>query len=141
MACATLSRLPLQRCLKELEHGDKLTVGKLDRLGRSVLDVVNTVHDLSSRGVKFQSLPEQIDTTHPLRKAMLPMGALLGGAGARVMVECTKTGQQAARPRVVSPEPNRNFPQLKLPTPASSSSKTIIIRRGCHLAECSGVTQ
>ena len=74
---ATLSRPALQRCLKQLEHGDTLIVWKLDRLGRSVRDVVNTLHDLSSKGVQFQSLTEQIDTTHPLGKAMLHMVTLL----------------------------------------------------------------
>jgi hypothetical protein len=74
---ATLNRPALKRCLKQLEHGDTLTVWKLDRLGRSVRDVVNTLHDLSSRGVQFQSLTEQIDTTRPLGKAMLHMVALL----------------------------------------------------------------
>lgn len=50
---------------------------ELDRLGRSVHDVVNTLHDLTDRGVQFQSLTEQIDTMQPLVKAMLHMVALL----------------------------------------------------------------
>ncbi|HWF60270.1 MAG TPA: recombinase family protein [Nitrospira sp.] len=74
---AIMSRPALKRCLKQLEHGDTLTVWKLDRLGRSVRDVVNTLHDLTDRGVQFQSLTEQIDTTQPLGKAMLHMVALL----------------------------------------------------------------
>ena len=59
---ATLSRPALKRCLKQLEPGDTLMliVWKLDRLGRSVRDVVNTLHDLTNRGVQFQSLTEQI---------------------------------------------------------------------------------
>lgn len=48
---ATLSRPALKRCLKQLECGDMLIVWKLDRLGRSVRDVVSTLHDLTDRGV------------------------------------------------------------------------------------------
>jgi DNA invertase Pin-like site-specific DNA recombinase len=98
---ATLSRPALQRCLKQLEYGDTLTVWKLDRLGRSVRDVVNTLHDLTSRGVQFQSLTEQIDTTHPLGKAMLHMVALLAELERGLIVERTKAGQQAAKRRGV----------------------------------------
>ena len=98
---ATLSRPALQRCLKQLEHGDTLTVWKLDRLGRSVRDVVNTLHDFTNRGVQFQSLTEQIDTTHPLGKAMLHMVALLAELERGLIVERTKAGQQAARKRGV----------------------------------------
>jgi len=97
----TLSRPALQRCLKQLEHGDTLTVWKLDRLGRSVRDVVNTLHDLSGRGVQFQSLTEQIDTTHPLGKAMLHMVALLAELERGLIVERTRAGQLAAKKRGV----------------------------------------
>jgi serine recombinase len=50
---ATLERPALKRCLKQLKHGDTLIVWKLDRLGRSVRDIVNTLHDLSSRCVQI----------------------------------------------------------------------------------------
>lgn len=69
--------------------------------GRSVRDVVNTLHDLSSRGVHFQSLREQIDTTHQLGKAMLHMVALLAELERGLIVERTKAGQQAAKKRGV----------------------------------------
>jgi DNA invertase Pin-like site-specific DNA recombinase len=98
---ATLSRPALQRCVKQLEHGDMLIVWKLDRLGRSIRDVVNTLHDLTARGVQFQSLTEQIDTTQPLGKAMRHMVALLAELERGLIVEPTKAGQQAARRRGV----------------------------------------
>lgn len=98
---ASLNRPALQRCLKQLERGDTLIVWKLDRLGRSVRDVVNTLHDLTDRGVQFQSLTEQIYTTQPLGKAMLHMVALLAELERGLIVERTKAGQQAARRRGV----------------------------------------
>lgn len=97
----TLSRPALQRCLKQLEHGDTLIVWKLDRLGRSVRDLVNILHDLTSRGIQFQSLTENIDTTNPLGRAMLHMVALLAELERGLIVERTKAGQQAARQRGV----------------------------------------
>src|ERR1019366_1119497 len=59
---ATTKRPALLRCLKKLEHGDTLTVWKLDRLGRSLRDLITMLDDLKKRGVKFRSLTEAIDT-------------------------------------------------------------------------------
>jgi|CXWJ01.1.fsa_nt_gi DNA invertase Pin-like site-specific DNA recombinase len=111
---ATLNRPALQRCLKQLEHGDTLTVWKLDRLGRSVRDVVNTLHDLTSRGIQFQSLTEQIDTTHPLGKAMLHVVALLAELERGLIVERTKAGQQAARRRGVKFGPKHKLSSAQI---------------------------
>lgn len=111
---ATLNRPALRRCLKQLEHGDTLTVWKLDRLGRSVRDVVNTLHDLTGRGVQFQSLTEQIDTTHPLGKAMLHMVALLAELERGLIVERTKAGQQAARRRGVKFGPKHKLSSAQI---------------------------
>ncbi len=54
-------RLRLLRCLKKLKHGDTLIVWKLDRLGRSLRDLITMLDDLRARGVKFHSLTEAID--------------------------------------------------------------------------------
>src|SRR5436305_9114397 len=51
---AASSRPALLRCLKKLEHGDTLTVWKLDRLGRSLRDLITMLDDLKQRGVKFR---------------------------------------------------------------------------------------
>ena len=53
----------LERTLADLRPGDKLVVWKLDRLGRSLKHLIETVTGLSDRGVGFQSLQEAIDTT------------------------------------------------------------------------------
>jgi hypothetical protein len=55
-------RPALLRCLKALQDGDTLLVWKLDRLGRSLRDLIAVLDDLRERGVKFRSLTEQIDT-------------------------------------------------------------------------------
>jgi DNA invertase Pin-like site-specific DNA recombinase len=58
----------LESCLKAVRGGDTLVVWKLDRLGRDLHHLVNTVHDLTARGVGLKVLTGQgaaIDTTLP----------------------------------------------------------------------------
>ena len=75
---ATTKRPDLTRCLKALEPGDTLTVWKLDRLGRSLRDLITMLDDLRARGVKFRSLTEAIDTETPTGRAMWQMIGVLG---------------------------------------------------------------
>jgi hypothetical protein len=58
-------RPTLEQLLDQLRPGDTLVVWKLDRLGRSLRHLVDTVTSLAERGVGFRSLQEAIDTTTP----------------------------------------------------------------------------
>ena len=58
-------------CLDFMQPGDTLVVPALDRLSRSLQDLITTVGDLRARGVGFTSLHENLDTTTP--------GGRLGG--------------------------------------------------------------
>ena len=94
---ATAKRPALIRCLKALKKGDTLIVWKLDRLGRSLRDLIAMLDDLRARDVKFHSLTEAIDTTTPTGRAMWQMiGVLaeLGKTGSKTMR--TMRGQMAA---------------------------------------------
>jgi Enterobacteriaceae phage serine recombinase len=62
---ATTKRPVLLRCLMTLEAGDTLIVWKLDRLGRSLRDLIHMLDEFKHRGIKFQSLTEAIDTETP----------------------------------------------------------------------------
>ncbi|WP_159192528.1 recombinase family protein, partial [Klebsiella pneumoniae] len=55
----------LKRALRRLLAGDVLVVWKLDRLGRSVRDLITLVSELQARGVNFRSLTDSIDTSTP----------------------------------------------------------------------------
>jgi DNA invertase Pin-like site-specific DNA recombinase len=62
---ARADRATLEQLLDQLRPGDTLVVWKLDRLGRSLRHLVDTVTGLADRGVGFRSLQEAIDTTTP----------------------------------------------------------------------------
>ena len=55
-------RKELLACLKALREGDTLVVWRLDRLGRSLPDLVRIVGELEQKGVSFESLTEKIET-------------------------------------------------------------------------------
>jgi DNA invertase Pin-like site-specific DNA recombinase len=62
---ASVKRPALSRCLKTLRAGDTLIVWKLDRLGRSLRDLITMLDDLRARGVKFHSLTEATTKAKP----------------------------------------------------------------------------
>ena len=62
----------LAKAQEALPEGDTLVVWKLDRLGRSVKNLVDLVGDLHKQGVQFKSLTDAIDTATPFRTLLLP---------------------------------------------------------------------
>ena len=98
---ATTKRPALLRCLKKLEHGDTLTVWKLDRLGRSLRDLITMLDDLKKRGVKFRSLTEAIDTETPTGRAMWQMIGVLAELERSLISERTRAGVKDAHRRGV----------------------------------------
>src|SRR5215207_3663843 len=92
----------LTACLKALRQGDTLIVWKLDRLGRDLRHLVNTVHELTTRGVGFKVLTGHgatIDTTTPSGKLVFGFFAALAEFERELIVERTKAGMAAARAR------------------------------------------
>jgi DNA invertase Pin-like site-specific DNA recombinase len=98
---ATVNRPALRRCLKALKRGDPLTVGKLDRLGRSLRDLIKMLDDLKAQGVKFRSLTEAIDTDMPTGRAMWQMIGVLAELERSLISEQTRAGAAAAKARGV----------------------------------------
>ena len=75
----------LAACLKALRRGDTLLVWKLDRLGRNLHHFVNTVHELTMRGIGFKVLTGHgatIDTTTPSGKLIFGFFAALASLNA-----------------------------------------------------------
>ena len=92
----------LEAALKALRPGDALVVWKLDRLGRNLRHLVNTVHELTQRGVGFKVLSGQgaaIDTTTPAGKLVFGIFAALAEFERELISERTKAGLASARAR------------------------------------------
>jgi DNA invertase Pin-like site-specific DNA recombinase len=98
---ATTKRPALLRCIKAMKRGDTLMVWKLDRLGRSLRDLIAMLDDLKHRGVKFRSITEAIDTDTPTGRAMWQMIGVLAELERSLIAERTKAGVAAARKRGV----------------------------------------
>jgi DNA invertase Pin-like site-specific DNA recombinase len=98
---ANAKRPSLLRCLKTLRAGDTLVVWKLDRLGRSLRDLILMLDDFSERGIRFQSLTEAIDTQTPTGRAMWQMIGVLAELERSLIAERTRAGIKAARARGV----------------------------------------
>lgn len=101
-ATGTNAKRPqLVKCLKALKAGDMLTVWKLDRLGRSLRDLIALLDDLKAQGVAFQSLTEAIDTETPTGRAMWQMVGILAELERSLIQERTRAGRAAAVARGV----------------------------------------
>ena len=95
-------RSHLAACLKALRKGDTLLVWKLDRLGRDLRHLVNTVHDLTDRGIGLKVLTGEgaaIDTTTASGKLVFGIFAALAEFERALISERTVAGLAAARAR------------------------------------------
>jgi len=96
---ALAERPELTRALDHLRAGDTLVVWRLDRLGRSLRHLVETVGALEERGVGFRSLTESIDTTTPGGRLVFHLFAALAEFERDLIRERTHAGLAAARAR------------------------------------------
>ena len=95
-------RPELNSCLKALRKNDTLVVWKLDRLGRDLRHLVNTVHDLTTKGVGFKVLTGHgaaIDTTTAAGKLVFGIFAALAEFEREMIKERTLAGMASARAR------------------------------------------
>jgi DNA invertase Pin-like site-specific DNA recombinase len=87
----------LDAVLDYLRPGDTLVVWKLDRLGRSLPHLIETVRALEARGIGFKSLRENIDTTTSGGKLVFHIFAALAEFERTLIRERTRAGLKAAR--------------------------------------------
>lgn len=92
-------RPELAQALKALRAGDSLVVCRLDRLGRSLPHLVQTVDQLAARGIGFESLAERIDTTSAGGTLIFHIFASLAQFERQLISERTKAGLAAGRAR------------------------------------------
>ena len=96
---AKADRPALGQLLDQLRPGDTLVVWRLDRLGRSLPDLIETVRGLEARGVGFRSLQESIDTTTPGGRLIFHIFGSLAEFERELIRERTLAGLAAARSR------------------------------------------
>jgi len=96
---AKADRPGLAAALGFVREGDTLTVWKLDRLGRSLPHLIETVNALEARGVSFCSVTESIDTTTPGGRLVFHIFGALGQFERDLIRERTRAGLDAAAAR------------------------------------------
>ncbi len=132
----------LEACLKALREGDVLVVWKLDRLGRDLRHLVNTVQDLADRGIGFKVLAGQgadIDTTTAGGKLIFGIFAALAEFERELIRERTRAGLAAARAR--GRIGGRKFALTKAQVRLAQSAMGKKETRVCDLCEELGVTR
>jgi DNA invertase Pin-like site-specific DNA recombinase len=96
----TKDRRPgLEDALSHLRSGDTLVVWRLDRLGRSLRHLIDTVTTFADKGIGFKSLAESIDTTTSGGKLVFHIFGALAEFEREIIRERTKAGLEAARAR------------------------------------------
>jgi DNA invertase Pin-like site-specific DNA recombinase len=98
-ASGATDRPGLTAALAFVREGDVLVVWKLDRLGRSLPHLIETVRALQTRGVGFRSLTEAIDTTTPGGRLIFHIFGALGQFERDLIQERTRAGLDAAAAR------------------------------------------
>ena len=96
---AKTDRPGLGEALKYVRKGDTLLVWRLDRLGRSLIHLIETVAQLEERGIGFRSLQEAIDTTTSGGKLIFQIFGALAEFERNLIRERTQAGLAAARAR------------------------------------------
>lgn len=104
------NRIGLQRVFVYLEPGDTLIVWRLDRIARSITDLLNRLKELDDRGVTLISLTENIDTKSASGRFLIHVMAAVAEFERQLVSERTKAGMQARIARGYRPGPE---PKLK----------------------------
>ncbi len=126
-------RPQLVEVMAALRPGDTLTVWRLDRLGRSLPHLIETVRGLVERGVGFRSLQESIDTTTPGGRLVFHIFGSLAEFERDLIRERTYAGLAAARAR------GRRGGRPSVMTAVKRKQATRMIAEGTPLSEVAAV--
>ncbi|ABG95002.1 possible resolvase, N-terminal [Rhodococcus jostii RHA1] len=136
---ATTERPGLQALLSYARGGDVIVVHTLDRLGRTVRDTLNLIHDLHQRGIGFRNLadPIRIDSTNPddpMGQLAVVLLALFG------QMERTYAVERAAHARTVATDKGRRTGRPSVVTDAQLAYATQLRNDGATMAEITDKT-
>jgi DNA invertase Pin-like site-specific DNA recombinase len=96
---ASGDRPELARLIEQARPGDSLCVTRLDRLGRSLAELLGTVGELKERGIHLASLEERIDTSSAAGELVFHVFGAIAHFERRLISERTREGLAAARRR------------------------------------------
>jgi DNA invertase Pin-like site-specific DNA recombinase len=111
---ARMNRPELSKLLKVCRRGDCIVVWKMDRLGRSLKDVLITIEDMSAKGIQVKSLTEPIDTTSPMGTLIMQILLAVAQMERSLISERTKAGMQRRKEegqRFGKPHYIRDYPK------------------------------
>jgi DNA invertase Pin-like site-specific DNA recombinase len=97
-ASAGKERKELNKLINQLRKGDVVIVWKLDRLGRTTLELIKLINEFNEKGIKFKSLNDSlIDTTTPNGKLVFSIFSALAEHEREIIRERTRAGLKSAR--------------------------------------------
>ena len=135
---AHVKRPALEKCLQTLHAGDVLVVWKLDRLGRSLRDLIGLLDDLKTRGGVFRSLTEAIDTATPTGRAMWHMIGILAELERSLLQERPKQAEQRRWPVTCNWAGSPNSRRNTWPMPARCSTRGNALPTSPNSSRCHG---
>lgn len=97
MSGSSKRRPGLNKALKALKKGDSLVIWKLDRLGRSLINLATLMLEMRDRGVYLISLTDQIDTNTPMGRFVFHIMSAAAEMERELNVERTRAGLAVAR--------------------------------------------
>ncbi|MCE9904867.1 recombinase family protein [Hafnia paralvei] len=123
------NRPQLKKAIRNLREGDTLVVWKLDRLGRSVRNLVMLIDEIKERGAHFRSLTDSIDTSTPMGRFFFHVMGALAEMERELIVERTRAGLEAAR------EKGRIGGRRRIMTPEVISRARRMMENGATLGQ------
>lgn len=97
VSAASSKRPMLERAIGDLRPGDTFTVWKMDRLARSLVDLLKRMRQIEAKGAGFKSLTEAIDTTTAAGRLVMHVMGAIAEFERDLIVERTKAGMEQAR--------------------------------------------
>lgn len=136
---STVHRLELERLLEQLRPGDRVTVYKLDRLARSLRDLLQLLDTIEQRGAAFRSLTEHIDTATPAGRMLMQMLGAVAEFERGIIRERSLAGIAAAKDRGVQlgrprafKSPSEEAGAVRLALSGKVTLGECARRYGCH---------
>ena len=134
-------RKGLEEALSHLRKGDTLVVWRLDRLGRSLKHLIDTLKGFHEKGIEFKSLTENIDTSTPTGMLMFHLIGALAEFERNLIRERTNAGLEAARARGhKGGRPKKGETETKRMARKLYEDKTITIKDICTSLRISKAT-